>query len=65
VQAATANITPVATHPIACCKAGNRTPPVIFLLVVISIITIMIGTAATPLIAALQHSAHKIDSRKI
>ena len=56
MQAATASITPVAAHPIAVCKAGSRTAPVIFLLAVISIITIMIGGAATPLITALQNN---------
>jgi hypothetical protein len=55
--AATASMTAVAIHPITFCGSGKRTEPVTFSLVVISIITIMIGTAATPLITALQKSA--------
>ena len=46
-------MTAVAVHPITLCGSGKRTEPVTFSSVVI-IITIMIYTAATPLITALQ-----------
>jgi hypothetical protein len=58
--AATVSITAVAIHPILSytpCGSGKQTEPVTFSLVVISIITIVIGTAARPLITALQKSA--------
>ena len=54
---ATRNMTAVELHPTTFCRNGSLSVPVTFGLAVISIITTMIGTAATPLITALQKSA--------
>ena len=51
---ATSSITTVAAHPTIFCGRESRSCPVTFGLAVISIITIMTGTATTPLMTALQ-----------
>jgi len=55
--ATTASMIAVAIHPIIFCGSGKRTELVMCLLVVISMITFMIGAAATPFITALRKSA--------
>ena len=55
--AATASMIAVAIHPMIFCGSGMRTEPVMCLLVVISVITFIIGAAATPFITALEKSA--------
>jgi len=57
MPAAARNMTAVETHPSTLCRNGSLSAPVTFGLAVIGIITTMIGTAATPLITALQKSA--------
>ena len=50
-------MTAVAAQPTIFCGIGSLSVPVSFGFAVISIMTNMIGTAATPLITALQNSA--------